>query len=247
MNRRETRLRACAALALAVPAIPALAAPPLVEVWKDPNCGCCQDWVEHLQAQGFKVKVHDVGNAAARQRLGVPAALGSCHTARMGPYVLEGHVPAADVLRLWRERPKALGLVVPGMPIGSPGMDGPEYKGRRDAYAVLLLLADGQTQVFQRYPGRPTQAQASARARTVSQEPPIPWTEAQVRRIDREAGKLTLRHETIVNLDMPPMTMVFTMADPAQLDGLQPGQRVRVQVVHDKGVYRVLRLEALGL
>jgi hypothetical protein len=125
-----------------------------VEVWKDPNCGCCQLWVEHLQAHGFKVNVRDVGNTAARQRLGMPEKLGSCHTATVGGYVIEGHVPAADIRRLLKERPVALGLSVPGMPIGSPGMDGPEYKGRKDAFDVLLVQKDGSAKSFQAYPAK---------------------------------------------------------------------------------------------
>lgn len=125
-----------------------------VEVWKDPNCGCCHLWVEHLQAHGFKVNVRDVGNTAARQRLGMPEKLGSCHTATVGGYVIEGHVPAADIRRLLKERPVALGLSVPGMPIGSPGMDGPEYKGRKDAFDVLLVQKDGSAKSFQAYPAK---------------------------------------------------------------------------------------------
>ena len=125
-----------------------------VEVWKDPNCGCCHLWVEHLQAHGFKVNVRDVGNTAARQRLGMPEKLGSCHTATVGGYVIEGHVPAADIRRLLKERPVALGLSVPGMPIGSPGMDGPEYKGRKDAFDVLLVQKDGTAKSFQAYPAK---------------------------------------------------------------------------------------------
>jgi hypothetical protein len=131
----------------------ALAQATTVQVWKDPNCGCCQQWVEHLQANGFKVEVRDVGNIAARKRLGMPEQLGSCHTATVGGYVIEGHVPAADIHRLLKDRPVALGLSVPGMPIGSPGMDGPEYKGRKDAYHVLLVQKDGSTKSFQHYPG----------------------------------------------------------------------------------------------
>jgi hypothetical protein len=107
--------------------------------------------VEHLQASGFKVEVRDVGNTAARKRLGMPEQLGSCHTATVGGYVIEGHVPAADIQRLLKERPAALGLAVPGMPVGSPGMDGPEYGGRKDPYDVLLVQADGSTRTFSRY------------------------------------------------------------------------------------------------
>ena len=124
---------------------------PAVEVWKDPNCGCCQDWVVYLQANGFNVKVHDTGNTAARAKLGIPAALGSCHTAQVAGYAIEGHVPAADIWRLLKEKPKAKGLAVPGMPVGSPGMDSPLYGGRRDAYEVLLVLQDGNTRVFNAY------------------------------------------------------------------------------------------------
>lgn len=128
----------------------ALAAAPGVEVFKDPNCGCCTDWVKHMNANGFATRVHDEGNNAARARAGIPKSLGSCHTAFVGGYALEGHVPAADVQRLLKERPAgAIGLAVPGMPIGSPGMDGDVYGGRRDAYDTLLVLANGQTRVFQ--------------------------------------------------------------------------------------------------
>lgn len=125
-----------------------------VEVWKDPNCGCCQDWVAHMQDHGFAVTVHDSGNNAVRTRLGLPQNLGSCHTALVGGYLVEGHVPAADVRALLQQKPDALGLAVPGMPIGSPGMDGAAYGNRRDAYDVLLVARGGGTRVFKRYPGR---------------------------------------------------------------------------------------------
>ncbi len=127
------------------------AAKPVIMVWKDPNCGCCKDWVVHLEQHGFLVTVRDSGNTAARARLGMPARLGSCHTAQVDGYVVEGHVPAADIHRLLKERPAALGLAVPGMPVGSPGMDGPAYGGRRDPYQVLLVQADGSTSVFRAY------------------------------------------------------------------------------------------------
>lgn len=122
-----------------------------IEVWKDPNCGCCHDWISHVEQNGFKVKVFDTGNNAVRVRLGMPEQLGSCHTALVQGYVIEGHVPAQDILRLLKEKPQALGLAVPGMPIGSPGMDGPAYGGRRDRYDVLLVLKDGSSRIFQRY------------------------------------------------------------------------------------------------
>jgi hypothetical protein len=146
MNRRQL-LVALAAVPMAVQA----QAKPLVEVWKSPSCGCCKDWVAHMEANGFAVKVHDTGNTAMRGRLGIPMALGSCHTARVAGYALEGHVPAADVKRLLAQRPQAVGLAVPGMPVGSPGMDGPEYGTRRDRYEVLLVGKDGGHSVFATY------------------------------------------------------------------------------------------------
>ena len=155
--QRRLFVKAVAALAAAGLAPQLMAQTrPAVEVWKDPNCGCCQDWVVYLQANGFTVKVNDVGNNAARARLGMPKALGSCHTALVAGYVIEGHVPAADIRRLLKEKPKAVGLAVPGMPVGSPGMDGPIYGGRKDAYQVLLVLQDGNTRVFNSYASAPS-------------------------------------------------------------------------------------------
>jgi hypothetical protein len=154
MNPSRRRLvRAWAALAVAVAASPAFAKAdaPLVEVWKSPSCGCCKEWVAHLEANGLRVRAHDVGNTGMRGRLGIPVALGSCHTARVAGYALEGHVPAGDVQRLLKTRPVAIGLAVPGMPVGSPGMDGPAYGGRRDPYQVLLVAKDGSSSVFNSY------------------------------------------------------------------------------------------------
>lgn len=123
----------------------------LVEVWKDPNCGCCKDWVSHLEASGFKVKVNETGNTAMRAKLGIPEKLGSCHTGLVGGYALEGHVPAREVHRLLREKPQAIGLSVPGMPVGSPGMDGEVYGNRRDPFDVLLVRKTGATEVYASY------------------------------------------------------------------------------------------------
>lgn len=152
------RRAACAALMLAcapgVVLAAAPAAPIAVEVWKDPECGCCKDWVSHMEAAGFKVKVNDTGNNAPRARLGVDKKHGSCHTALVGGYALEGHVPAREVKRLLSEKPLAVGLAVPGMPVGSPGMDGPAYGGRKDSFDVLLLSKDGSSKVYQRYEGK---------------------------------------------------------------------------------------------
>ena len=155
LTRRTTLMAAAAALASAGWTAQA-ASPhklPVMQVWKDPNCGCCKDWVDILRREGFEVQTFDSGNTAMRQRLGMPMQFASCHTALIGGYVIEGHVPASEIHRLLKEKPQALGLAVPGMPIGSPGMDGPEYKGRKDPYAVLLVQRDGSTQTYKRYPG----------------------------------------------------------------------------------------------
>ena len=127
-----------------------------MEVWKDPSCGCCKDWIVLMEQSGFDVKVHEVGNNGVRAQLGLPQRLGSCHTALVGGYLIEGHVPAADVRKLLKEKPKALGITVPGMPVGRPGMDGPEYGNRKDPYDVLLvtknlLNSDVSTRVFTSY------------------------------------------------------------------------------------------------
>jgi len=158
-NRRHAlHLLAAAAGMAALPAMAAAPARIAMEVWKDPNCGCCKDWIALMEQAGFAVKVHDVGNSAVHAKLGLPGRLGSCHTALVGGYLVEGHVPAADVLKLLKQKPKALGIAVPGMPIGSPGMDGPEYGGRKDPYDVLLvaknLMNSGvSTSVFTSYRG----------------------------------------------------------------------------------------------
>lgn len=141
-RRHALHLLAAAAGMAGMAALPAMATKPAktpMEVWKDPNCGCCKDWIEIMEKSGFDVKVHEVGNSAVRAKLGLPAQYGSCHTALVGGYVVEGHVPAADVRKLLQEKPKALGITAPGMPVGSPGMDGPEYGGRKDPYDVLLI------------------------------------------------------------------------------------------------------------
>ncbi len=119
-----------------------------VEVWKGAGCGCCGDWVSHLKANGLAVVVHDGGNIAARRRLGINEEFASCHTALLDGYAIEGHVPVSAIRRLLSERPRAIGLAVPGMPLGSPGMDGPAYQGRKQPYEVLLLTADGRSSVY---------------------------------------------------------------------------------------------------
>lgn len=119
-----------------------------VAVFKTPSCGCCTKWAEHLRAAGFLVQVQEVPDLqAVKRQYGVPQKLSSCHTALVGPYVVEGHVPVADIRRLLQEAPKIVGLAVPGMPIGSPGMEG----GTPERYEVLAFDAEGRTRVFARH------------------------------------------------------------------------------------------------
>ena len=154
-RRQALHALALGAAAAALPQVAraqSRAAPVPLEVWKDASCGCCQDWIVHMEQHGFKATVHDSGNNAVRARLGLARELGSCHTALVGGYVVEGHVHADEVRRLLREKPQALGLAVPGMPVGSPGMDGAVYGGRRDRYDTLLVLKDGRShRVFRRH------------------------------------------------------------------------------------------------
>ncbi|MFZ9296763.1 MAG: DUF411 domain-containing protein [Hylemonella sp.] len=152
-RRRLLAMAGCMGIALASLSDLLRAQPsrPLIEVWKSPTCGCCKDWIKHLEASGFQVRANDTGNEAKRAELGLPQKFASCHTARIHGYVIEGHVPAREIHRLLKERPKALGLSVPGMPIGSPGMDGPEYGGQSDPYDVLLVQRNGDAAVYASY------------------------------------------------------------------------------------------------
>ncbi len=116
-----------------------------IMVYKSPTCGCCNGWVRHLQENGFNVKTKDLANVSPLKReLGVTPRLASCHTAVVDGYVVEGHVPAEDIKRLIKERPAVAGITVPGMPMGSPGMEGP----RKDRYQVLTFDKAGKTAVF---------------------------------------------------------------------------------------------------
>jgi len=126
---------------------------PDVAVKKTSGCGCCVAWMDHMEENGFSVSGENVPNGALvrfKMRSGVPQAMASCHTAKVGGYVIEGHVPSSDVRRLLQERPDAVGLAVPGMPLGSPGMD---YGDDREAYEVHLIRHDGTTEVFSSHPG----------------------------------------------------------------------------------------------
>jgi len=127
------------------------AAPPArteLVVYKSPTCGCCNKWVDYLRKQGFTVVAHDTsGMTAVKAEMGVPDALSSCHTAIVGGYLIEGHVPAADIERLLKEHPKVVGLAVAGMVTGSPGMEG----GTPEHYKVMAFDAKGKTTVFASY------------------------------------------------------------------------------------------------
>lgn len=120
----------------------------VIVVYKDPDCGCCKNWIEHLRKHGFKVTSHDSRDMASiKSNFGVKSDLQSCHTAMVGGYVIEGHVSASDIQRLLKERPKIAGLAVPGMPMGSPGMEGPSS----EKYEVIAFAKNGTTKVFSRH------------------------------------------------------------------------------------------------
>ncbi|WP_208002218.1 DUF411 domain-containing protein [Luteimonas yindakuii] len=126
---------------------------PTMTVHKSPSCGCCVVWVEHMRGAGVPVEVVDTDDMGPiKQQLGVPYGKGSCHTAHIDGYLIEGHVPVADIRRLLQERPQARGLVLPGMPAGSPGMEMPD--GRRQAFTVELVAADGSTSDWAHHPAR---------------------------------------------------------------------------------------------
>ncbi len=132
-------------------AVSQAAATATVDVYKSPTCGCCAKWVDHMRDHGFTVKTHDVGNKEIRKKSGISESLGSCHTALVNGYAIEGHVPAPDIIRLLQEKPKAIGLAVPDMPHGTPGMEG----ARSDPYNVLLIKerdeARKDTTIYNRY------------------------------------------------------------------------------------------------
>jgi hypothetical protein len=140
---------ALAAAIVQVPVSRAQTGAPTMTVYKSPTCGCCSKWIEHMRSNGFEVKSTDVEDVTSiKTANGVPPEAGSCHTALVGGYVLEGHVPADSVKRLLREKPKVAGLAVPGMPVGSPGMEVPS--GQVDRYNVVSFTKGGPTTVFDR-------------------------------------------------------------------------------------------------
>lgn len=152
LSRRTLLIGGTALLAASPLGAAAQHAGPSIHVVKDPDCGCCSAWTDILQAGGFIVTT-EARPADLLMRYksdnGIPPEMVSCHTGRVEGYMIEGHVPAADILRLLDERPAAVGLAVPDMPFGSPGM-GPEDE--RDAYDVFLIRRDGSTEIFSQYP-----------------------------------------------------------------------------------------------
>jgi hypothetical protein len=145
--KRRTLLQAMLAGAFGVP-LAASAAAPVIDVYKSATCGCCEGWVQHLRANGFAVNAHNVANPSDyREKFGIPNALGSCHTAMVQGYAIEGHVPATEIKRLLAEKPKARGLAVPSMPMGAPGMEGAASM----PYDVLLVGRDGRRSTYRHY------------------------------------------------------------------------------------------------
>lgn len=148
MNRTRLTLLAVSLVAVLLTA-PALAETAAITVYKTPTCGCCTKWIDHLEEHGFEVSAVDVSDTRPMQRQhGLPPQLASCHTATVGGYVVEGHVPASDVARLLREKPDVVGLAVPGMPLGSPGMEVSD-PSRHEPYQVLSFDAQGNVRVFE--------------------------------------------------------------------------------------------------
>jgi hypothetical protein len=145
MQHAVTRVPLAAAFLLVAVSLPVRADPSTVQVYKSPSCGCCSKWIDHLEDHGFSVVAHDLPDVTpVKRETGIPRPLSSCHTAFVGGYVIEGHVPAADIARLLEQRPRIAGLAVPGMPIGSPGMEGPNPV----SYRVLAFDPDGSVEVF---------------------------------------------------------------------------------------------------
>lgn len=146
LNRRVFMVGVLVSLASCASAAEATA----IHVYKTPTCGCCTAWVKYLRAHGFEVQVTDLDDVTPMaMKLGVPANLRSCHTAKVGGYFVEGHVPAADIRKLLKDRPRAAGIAVPGMPVGSPGMD---QGGQSGSFETLLVNRQGGVRRFAAHP-----------------------------------------------------------------------------------------------
>ena len=150
MKRRNILVAITSLIVLAISS-PSQSSGPLITVFKTPTCGCCGKWVEHLKANGFTVKVLEVNDTSAYERqYRVPRTMESCHTAIVNGYTIEGHVPGTEIKRLLNEKPKTVGLAVPGMPVGSPGMEA----AHSEAFSVLIFDESGHGSVYARYPAR---------------------------------------------------------------------------------------------
>ena len=199
-----------------------------MEVWTGPGCSCCHDWIVHLQANGFVVTTHDGGNMDARRRLEIPMQYASCHTGEVAGYAIEGHVPATEIHRLLEERPDAIGLSVPAMPRGSPGMDGPVYGGIQDPYDVLLIQRNGSSTLYRSY--------RSSHSHEAQHQSATHSAEGTLTAIDRTAGTVSIAHGAIASIGWPAMTMNFTLADPKSVADFTPGQRVAFHFTVEGGM-----------
>jgi Cu/Ag efflux protein CusF len=227
LDRRRVIASALACALVPLARLHAATSTPM-EVWTGPSCSCCHDWIAHLQANGFAVTTHDGGNTDARNRLGMPVQYGSCHTGAVLGYAIEGHVPATEIRRLLEERPDAIGLSVPAMPRGSPGMDGPVYGGAQDPYDVLLIQRDGRSVIYRSY--------RSSRLNEGQRQSASHSAEGVLTAIDAAAGRVTISHGAIASVGWPAMTMSFTLADPKAATGLAPGQRVAFDFTVEGGM-----------
>jgi hypothetical protein len=188
---------------------------PMIDVYKSATCTCCEKWVTHFRAAGFPVKVQNMEDMSGiKDQLKVPAGARSCHTAKVGKYFLEGHVPADAAIRLLSTQPKARGLAVPGMPIGSPGM---EVEGvAAQAFDILLVHDDGSTSVFA------TKAAGSGASPATAKGPFVGI--GTVKSISSSSVKIA--HDPIAAVSWPAMTMDFKLAHDGLSKGLAPGTRV---------------------
>ena len=224
-SRRRQFLRRVAGAAAVIPFGFAGAAGqpsrPSVQVYKTPTCGCCEKWVTHMRAAGFPVSVKDLDDVTAlKDQLKVPAAARSCHTAKVGSYFLEGHVPADLVIRLLATRPRGRGLAVAGMPIGSPGM---EVEGvAAQAFDVLLVHEDGTISVFASQP-------AGGAGKAPSTKGPFVGT-GIIKSVSRSTVKIA--HEPIAAIAWPAMTMDFKLAKDDLRTGLAPGVKVEFTFIN---------------
>ncbi len=239
---------------------------PQVEVWKSPTCGCCRDWIKHLEANGFSVRVFDTGNTGMRGRLGIPEKFGSCHTARVGGYAVEGHVPAREIHRLLKERPAAVGLAVPRCRSAHPAWTAPRTAAAAIrmtcCWSAAMAAAALSKATVERKPAmKPfvlsvtlasallAPAWAQPKADEHSAHHPASTAAAdemvagEIRKVDKGTAKITIKHAEIKSLDMPAMTMVFQVKEPGLLDKVKAGDKVRFKAEQTGTAYVVTAIE----